>query len=149
MDSDIILVRPVDSVALNTVAWHNTTMSTAFMNFQKGSSFLKSHLEMFSDSDLFTTDSSDLDSTIREAARLQNVHGVKFLGSSAFDLLHGKDIANHCITGSDLSFMKSYQKQAYGVQLNTLADVNITKLKQKTLCKHLLNLFCILCNKQY
>ena len=147
MDTDIILVRPVGSIETNVVAWQdakNTTISTAFMKFQKGSRYLNAYLQMVRDSNLLMDNTSNYESDIFMKLLAENSHNVHTLSSSTLQLPHKE----YCTT---VAKSDEYDlKKAYGVQLNSnINGVNVTKLREGTLCKHLLNGYCVLCNKQY
>jgi len=49
--------------------------------------------------------------------------------------------------------MKILKEKAYVVHLNSKITSNegmsTRKLKERTICSHLLNSYCVLCNKQY
>ena len=50
MDTDMIIVRPVDMLKMNIVAWENieeNMLNGAFMMFEKGNPYLKGCLQEF------------------------------------------------------------------------------------------------------
>ena len=143
MNIDVILVHHVDSLAANVMVWKdlgNTTISKSFMKFQKGSVFLKSYLQAFDV--MYQNKSMEL--------------LTKLLGSKIEDndihILHYPAVS---VLNSDIRqtvFGNFHNQQAvYGVQLcsSITRGFYFEKLKEESIYKHPLNLYCVLCNKHY
>ena len=139
LDTDVILIRPIDSLSTDdTVAWldpHNTTLSRAFAKFQKGSVHLKAYLEKASESEMYA---NDWDSFIKEA-----VPEIRILNGSAFYTLGNKENGCHDVCQSD---PLPIEQAGFGIQLRCHAA---EREKIGPLCKQLFNTYCVLCNKQY
>ena len=159
MDTDVIIVRPLDSLKMNTLGWEDMQkrrLSSSFMMFEKGSSYLKSCLEEFSEhyvADTWRYDESDLLSIVKSRWK----HGsdaIHVVNYKYFYPIHFSDLKKHCFENTygpifELN-KQTIDTRSYCVQLSSKVTsqerMGEVKLKIGTLCSHLLNSFCILCN---
>lgn len=162
MDTDVILVHPVDSLRANVVAWQDNkrqAVNNAIMIFEKGNLFLKSCLEEFAENyniGLWSTNGPGLLTRVLRHWNHSN-DAVYVLEKHSFYMFSYDKIKKQCfseIAGNTFdSNMKVLKEKAYAVHLNSKITgkegMMTEKLKEGTICKYLLNSYCVLCNKQY
>ena len=158
IDSDIILVRPVTSLlTTNFMVWEdslNKSASNAFMMFEMGNGFLKSCLREFTehyDGSKWAYSGSRLMTRIWSHS-FKESNDVHVLDSRTVIVFETKKVARCFNDASETTLASFVKEKAYAVRLNpriTALKGNGKKLKEGTICKHLLNSFCILCDKQH
>ena len=161
MDPDVAIVRPVDSLPKNVIAWedtHNESTNGAFMRFEKGNPFIKACLVEFADTFDGTKWGFNCPQLLTRVWRrsFENSTDVSVLDYTSFYMFFYDDVKEQCFqetSGPTFdSNVEILREKAYVVHLNSkmTGDEGIdSKLVEGTICKHLLNSFCILCNKQY
>ena len=160
MDTDVILVKPLDPLTVNTLGWqddHNHLLNTAFLFFEKGNMFLKSCLEEFVrgyDSYSWAGNGPFLVTRVWQESYTSS-NAVHVLPYYTFYVFHYSELKQYCfnIITSGVVFrmkMKLLNEKAYGVHLNGKITGSIgigkDKLNKRTICSQLLNSFCILCH---
>ena len=161
VDTDVIIVRPVVSLPMNVMGWqdpHNATATGAFMMFEKGNPFLSACLKEFAEhynSTLWGYNGPGLLTRVWSHS-FRNSSDIHVLHSHAFYMFHYKEVKERCFNDvSELTrslYMKILKEEAYAVHLNSKITAPMGlygKLRVGTMCKYLLNSFCILCDKQY
>ena len=159
MDMDAILVRPIDSLSSNTVGFQSPRrdrLGGAFMSFEKNNSYLKSCLQEFAN----TYDENNWErngySLLTHVWRQYYAHGnndVITVDHRSFFMFNYKNIMLQCFEQtSGVKFesnMEVLKVKAYAVHLYSSITGHIgiqDKLNNGTICSHLLNSFCVLCN---
>ena len=157
MDMDVILVSPVDSLQTNRVGFQGPRqdmLGGAFMSFENHNLYLKSCLQEFAkDYDGYTNGDALLTRVWHQYnGNSSAVHAMDHHGFYMFN----KNIVNQCfnqISGPQFeSNTVALKTKAYAVHLNSSITGHIgiqDKLKNGTICSHLLNSFCVLCNNLY
>ena len=138
MDTDIILVRPVGSIGTDVVTWQgprNMTLSKSFMKFSKRSRYLKAYLERI---DIMLYSNRSLDIFIEMFS--DSFQDIQILSNLAFHTFNTID---------DTKQNYNYQQTAYGVQLCSQEKHDFVRLEEGIPFKHVLNSYCVLCNKLY
>ena len=160
MDTDMIVVRPVDSLIMNVLAWEDSQESLvngAFMKFEKGNPYLELYLREFGtnyDSSSWAGNGPSLLTRLWRQWK-GDPNAVHVLQHNAFYMFHYSAITRECfnkISEETLaSRMKTLREEAYVVHLNAMitGKQGIEKLKNGTICSYLLNSFCVLCNIIY
>ena len=162
MDTDIILVKPVDTLKMNTIAWEDDKMNLlngAFAKFEKGNLFLETCLKELVKNyraDLWGQNCPKLLTRIyRGAVWSSNV--VNVIDYRYFYMIPGFDMNAQCFFQTEgATFeenMKTLKSNAYVVHTNGKISGTIgiggNSLKNGTICKHLLNSYCVLCDHVY
>ena len=163
MDTDMILVKPVDTLGPNILGYQLVnSVNGAFMKFEKRNNFIEECLTLIPniyDPTVWVTIGPGLLSHVW--SKWQNTNKtyrhVQVMHSNAFYLFgEGKNVKKSCF--HDIGYPAEHlsgvvDRQAYGVHLNSkISGLEISKggqLKEGTLCKKLLNDFCILCNEKH
>jgi hypothetical protein len=147
------------------LAYENTVTggNIALMKFQEGNRFLKDCLEIIPwiyKSQSLANIGRSLFTTVWEIYKERNVTAapVQVLSQDTFYMFgDGKNVNELCFlenNGTDLdNHMKMLDENVYGVHLNsnitTAILSNNDKLMNGTMCKYILNTFCLLCNEQH
>ena len=162
LDTDMILVRSLDSLEMNTIGFQDSKKSTlcgAFMMFEKGHSYLKSCLIEFAkryDGNQWAWNGPNLLTRIwhRIYESKNDVHTKDY---KAFYMFHYSKVMSECfnvpskaVFNEKMSILKT---KAYSVHLNSkiTGNVGITSesvFRNDTICNHILSSYCILCNSQ-
>ncbi|XP_022093128.1 uncharacterized protein LOC110980597 [Acanthaster planci] len=158
IDANVILLRQLDFSMTNTLIWSNEkrdSFDLSVMKFRRGHPFLKAAIQKGSDlqafprgkhsstfmASIFHSWSNNLESSYR-------IHALAL--KSSLKKFNSKN-ANECsktVPGTvDDSYIKQLQREVFGAKVMGLN--NSSKLKRGTVCKHLLNSFCVLCNNIY
>ena len=127
--------------------------------FEKGNLFIKECLENFPESYSSTFWSSSGPWLLTQIWKhwKGSSDDIYVLDNLSFYMFHYDNVKEQCFTETagdrfDLN-MKILKEKAYSVHLNSKITgnegMNNTKLKEGTICSHLLNSYCVLCNKQY
>ena len=165
VDTDVILVKPVDSLKMNTLAWqdpNNISLSGAFMKFEKGNLYLKTCLNALNIAEQYSATYWGGSGPSLLTRTWKNWKGgsgdVHVMHRNKVDMLYSSDLKTPCTTETsgetfDL-YMKIINEDAYAVHLNSEntdseGEGMDKKLKKGTICSHLLNSFCVLCNIMY
>ena len=152
LDSDLILTRPIHTLPSNTLVWAdqaNTSINTFFMRFQSAHPFLQYCLTQLQKlgvatigRDLVTGAWSGWDKTRKDLQVLS--HGAVYELQSA-------ESVQQCLSASlGDALMKTVTEVAYGVWLNSdlwSSEEAALEKMSGTLCGHVLNTFCVLCNR--
>ena len=166
IDTDVILVRPLEKLVWNVVAWEDseqTSLNGAVMKFEKGNMFLQACLQEFAENyngrvwgangpGLITRVWKEWTSGL--ASNNNDSSPLHVLSHSAFYVFPWNKVEIQCFheTSGRLfeSNMKMVKEEAYAVHLNskvTGMEGTQDKLRKGTICKYLLNQFCVLCNR--
>ena len=159
MDSDVILVWPINVVTTNSMGWEdnrNNTLSTAFMMFEKGHSYLELCLSEFVNvyrSGDLTISASDILTRAWHQFKSDNVlHILPYY--SFYTVIHSSSMAQQCFEDTAgqafNATIEIVKTKAYAVKLNSdlIAERN-EALKKKTVCGYLLSNYCVLCSNVY
>ena len=158
MDTDMVVVRLVNSLK-NVLGYQGKWgLNGAFMAFEKDNPYIRDCLMDFahnySSSD-WTSNGPDL--VTRNYQKWENnTSVVTALKLHAFYMFHWEKIKQECFGNVSQSLydskMKIIKEEAYAVHLNskiTGRQGMTGKLEDETLCKHILNAYCVLCDRQY
>lgn len=172
MDTDIIVVRSLDDLPHNILGWESAlNMNGAFMKFEKGHSFLEACLRKFSNhyshawaengplllSRVWRQWSGKDNKMLRKKSGSNLVESdVTAAPSQAFYMFFYRTIVYKCFedtSGGIFNFhWRVLRNEAYVVHLYSKVTAGYgtrDKIKEGTLCKHILNSFCVLCNRIY
>ena len=164
MDTDVIVVRHLDSLPSNVLAWEapqeaaGALINGAFMAFEKQHPFMKACLEEFAtryNGGSWAENGPALLTRVwKNWPGGSSKSGVSVLHKNAFYMFNYASVNDKCfndISKSNYnSSMNTLRKEAYVVHLNTkITGARISKLKEGTVCNYLLNTFCVLCNTLY
>ena len=158
MDTDMVLVQPVNSLRNTLGSEGSSFFNGAFMAFEKDNAFIKDCLVDFAhnySSHYWGRNGPDLIS--RNYDKWKNDRSIVFaLRRNAFYMFHYSKINKECFGKVSQSLydakMKLLKEEAYAVHLNSKVTGKqgmTDKLEDGTLCKHILNAYCVLCDKQY
>ena len=157
MDMDMVIVHPVDTLKMNIVAWQGreeNILNGAFMMFEKGNPYLKECLQEFARSYRITNWGWNgpylLTRVLKKKQWGSSIHVVNY---HAFYMFKLTTMLKECFEEtSGKTFdanMRVLKTKAFGVHLNsklTVKEGMNSDLQEGTICKHILNSFCILCN---
>ena len=163
MDTDIILVRPVDKLKMNTVGWENsrhTLLNGAFAKFEKGNLFLRACLKDFVRNyrgDLWAHNCPALLTRVYKAYNWDS-DILNVVDHKLFYMIEGSRMNKECFTNTEGevfdSHIRTLEKEAFVVHTNS--KISGTEgmeggegLKSGTICKHLLNSYCVLCDQTH
>ena len=165
MDTDMILVKPVDSLGPNVLAYQNVkvhNVNGAFMKFEKENAFLYECLKRISatyNGTVWDTAGPVLLTEVWKLYRTSKLPGkpLDVLQESSFYMFHFYDVKARCfnkVSKSDFNkYMNIVNNEAYGVHTNSkITGSEITddgKLKTGTICKYIFNRYCVLCDEQH
>ena len=162
MDTDIIVVRSLSDLPTNVVGWESSlNMNGAFLKFRKGHPFLEACIRKFSRhySQAWSENGPLLISRVwREWSRDDGGGGdVSAVHRNAFYMFSYREIKKECFEETSGSSYKTNLKilrnVAYVVHLYSKVTAAYgtkeRKIKEGTLCKHILNSFCVLCDEVY
>ena len=165
LDTDIIIVKPLDDIGPNVLAYENYSrlrLNGAFMKFQKSSPFIRECLEKIPQTyapTKWAIIGPDLITGIWNKYRQTNntSNPIKVLDSDSFYVFGGGiNVKQYCFQDTNGTLfdrhVKAWTKVAYGVHLNSrISGVEIVNdnLKKGTICKDLLNRYCIMCNDRH
>ena len=167
LDTDIYLVRPLYSLRVNGAGWQdskNSTLNNAFLMFEKGHPFVKKVMEDFVKSyrgDVWGNNGPRLVSKVWKEWRKTHVsndkHAVKVYKYVSFYMIHYSKIKQDCFETTSGNTFNSNTKllhtQAYGLHVNAKITGHLgisgSKIKKGTLCSHLFNEHCVLCDHTY
>ena len=168
MDTDIILVRPLTSLPVNGIGWEDisrTHLNGAFLMFQKAHSFIREMLVNFVENYngcVWGTNGPTLVTKVwhlwkNSNGKPQNESPVELYNHTAFYMIFFRRIKEECfeLTSGRVfdTNMKTLHNKAYGVHVNAkitgYLGVSDGTLKKGTLCSHLFNAYCVLCDHTY
>jgi lactosylceramide 4-alpha-galactosyltransferase len=158
MDTDVIMVRSIDEFPINVVGYESKTIiNGAFMYFEKGHPFLNTCLERFANNYnpyIWGANGPLLITDILQSNETRN--NVTVLDQQAFYMFEYPNVVKECFQQTSGKIfegnMKTLNDKAIVVHLYSkysAAQGLNEKLKDGTICKHLLNSFCVLCDKSY
>ena len=166
IDTDVILVRSFEDLVWNVVAWEDseqTMLNNAVMKFEKGHMFLGLCLKEFSknyNGSIWGANGPRLLTRVwkewlsRPASNSSGNSTLNILSNSAFYAFAWNEVETHCFKETSDTLlqhnMKTVKEAAYAVHLNskvTGMEGIGDKLKKGTVCKYLLNKFCVFCNR--
>ena len=157
MDTDMIVVRRVDSLQMNVLAWEDVkaiSLNGAFLKFEKGNPFLELYLREFAahyDSSSWPGNGPQLFTRLWRQWK-GDPSAVNVLGPNAFYMFYYEDVQQQCfheLPKEKFALrMKTIKEEAYTVHLNSklTGKEGLERLKNGTVCHYLLNAFCVLCN---
>ena len=164
MDTDIILVRPLDALVSNAIGYQdssNRALNNAILWFDKGHPFLALCLQEFVkhyNGDIWSYNGPRRISAAKGIWMNSHNHPPIYTWrSDVFYMIHYNDIKTQCfeITSGDIfdKNMKDLHTKAYGVHINAKVTgyigVGKHNLKEGTLCSYLLNEYCVLCDHRF
>ena len=153
MDTDIILVRPLDSLTKNAFGYQDQTLNNAIIMFDKGHPFLKLCLEQFVENyngEIWAFNGPERISAAMEIWKEthdlndEDPTQIHTWATDVFYMIHYRNIKEQCFKIDHN--MKILHTKAYGVHINAKLTGDINKLKEGTFCSHLLNEYCVLCD---
>ena len=158
MDSDVILVRPINVLPANSVGWgdnRNSTVSAAFMMFEKGHPYLKSSLEEFVKN--YRSGDSTVSADILTGVWRRNANAMHVLPYYFFyAVIDSNYTAQHCFedrsgvafnTNTDIIKTKAYSVKIDSKSISLTGAGNV--LIKGTICGKLLSDYCVLCSNVY
>ena len=160
LDTDMILVRSLDSLEMNTIGFQDSKKSLlcgAFMMFEKGHSYLKTCLVEFAkkyNGNHWISNGPSLLTRIwhRLYESKNDVHTKDY---KAFYMFHYNNLMSECFNVTSKAVfnekMSILKTKAYSVHLSSkiTGNVGITSksdFRNDTICSHILSSYCILCN---
>ena len=161
LDTDMILVRSLDSLEMNSIGFQDSSnksaLNNAFMIFEKDHSYLKSCLVEFAktfDGNKWGRNGPHLLTRIwkRLYKGRNDVHTKNY---KAFYMFHYSKVMSECFNVTSKAVfnekMSILKMEAYSVHLSSkiTGNVGITSksvFKNDTICSHILSSYCILCN---
>ena len=158
LDIDMIIVRELYELPANILGWESASnLNGAFLKFQKHHPYLRACIKQFSEhySQAWSDNGPLLLSRIwRKWSAANPNNDVITVGKTAFYMFFYRKIQAQCFEDtSGPEFRANWgtlQSQAYAVHLYSKVTAGYDKnIKNGTLCKHILNRFCVLCNKDY
>ena len=152
LDTDAIFVRSIRELPINAVGYQDDEIAIGLLYFEKNHPALKKCLEHFAKNYDPNSWAGNGPTLITNVLHSSHYNATK-LGKRAFYMFHYEDIVEQCFQQtSGKTFeenMKVYKEEAFNVHLfgkvSGAQGLN-EKLKERTICKHLLNSFCVLCN---
>ena len=157
MDTDIIVVRPLESLKWNSPGWQDKRkINNAFLKFEKGNSFLEACLKEFSETykeNVFGFNGPDLLTRVYRASNW-SPDVVSPVGYKLYYMIRWNSMNKQCFTDTEGDAfdanMRILKNEAYVVHLNSKLSGNKgiagDVLKDGTICKHLLTSFCVICD---
>lgn len=158
MDTDIHVVRNLEKLPKNVVGYESEKyLNGAFIKFEKQHPFLMDCLKHFSTGYKALKWGANGPGLISELLLGNRTYSdVRILNQTAFYMFRFDDVLSQCFEEtSGKNFTKNWKKledKAFVVHLNSKisgAQGLKTKVKNGTICKHILNAFCIFCDKTY
>ena len=163
IDSDVILVQSIDTLMTSSMGWEknaNSTLSTAFMMFEKGHPFLKLCLDglvkIYRSGD-FTVSTSEIVTRVWHHYETGNdeanaLHVLPYY--SFYTVIHSSSMAQQCFEDTAgqafNATIKIVTTKAYAVKLNSgFTTAPGSQLKEDSVCGYLLSNFCVLCSNIY
>ena len=162
IDTDIIVVRPLNSLPVNIAGVQDRqstahgSVNSAFLYFQKGNQFLEACLKEFAghyDGKRWGQTGPSLITRVYHASTWSE-DAVHIVDYKKFYMYPWREVKK-CFTdvkGDSFDMqMKILETEAYVVHLNSkitgAKGVKGNSLKNGTVCKHLLNSYCVLCDE--
>ena len=160
MDTDIFVVKPLDSLQMNSIGWQDGTRGTmngAFFKFEKGNRFLeaclKDYVKNYNGAIWAHNGPKLLTRVYHEFMWSSSV--VNVVDYKLFYMIDGNDMNQQCFKDTEGNTFKTNVRilhtEAYVFHMNSKISGNKgiagDKLKNGTLCKHLLNSYCVLCDQ--
>jgi lactosylceramide 4-alpha-galactosyltransferase len=159
MDTDMIVVRPLDTLGNNIVGWQGAnTLNNAFLKFEKNNIFLRASLENFVkhySGRYWGHNGPDLLTRVYRASHWgQDI--VKPVDHKLFYMIHYSKMKRQCFEDTEgetfRANMKTLRTEAFVFHTNskiTWSKGANGNLKDGTICKHILNSYCVLCDTIY
>ena len=161
MDTDIIVVRPLDSLKTNTLGWEEPCkglINGAFAKFEKGNLFLEASLKDFVRNfrgDIWGHNCPQLLTRVYRRSKW-TADVINVVGYKRFYMIIGGNMNQQCFTDTKGrifdSHMTTLKTEAYVVHTNSKISGAVGiggHLKNGTICKHLLNSYCVLCDQTH
>ena len=161
LDTDMMIVRELHELPPNILGWESTSnLNGAFLKFQKHHPYLHACIIQFSNhySQAWSDNGPLLLSRIWRKWSSANPHNdVTTVGHTAFYMFFYRSIQKECFEETsgpvfDMNW-STLQSQACAVHLYSKITAgygnNDKTIKDGTLCKYILNTFCVLCIKVY
>ena len=160
MDTDIFVVRPLHSLKMDTIGWQDqteTTINGAFFKFEKGNRFLEACLKDYVknyNGAIWAHNGPKLLTRVYRGSKWSTSE-VHVVNHKLFYMIDGNDMNQQCFTdttGSTYdSNIETLDSEAFVFHMNSKISGNMgiagDKLKSGTICKHLLNSYCVLCDQ--
>ena len=156
MDTDVIVVRPLDSLKRNTIGREDKNyLNGAFMTFEKGNMYLKACSEEFARNyDPHSWGGNGRELLTRVWKRNRKSNDVQVVQYHAIQMFPHSKIKKQCFyetSGKNFdSKMRIIRTEAYSVHLNSRItggeERMYNRLKEGTICSHLFNEYCVICN---
>ena len=157
LDTDIIIVRPLNELRANVLGLETAEKVT---KFEKGHPFLESCLHRFATSFAAKTrleNTSFIWGNLKALFHEEgNKNGVELASKHLFYTFDFNKIQKECFHDTygamyeaqmqivkNISFVVQLRSEFSGAQIGT------ERLRDGTICKHLLNSYCVLCNMVY
>ena len=160
MDTDVIVVKPLHLLKTNTLGWEDEFMilaNGAFAKFEKGNLFLEAALKEFVKNfrgDIWGNNGPQLLTQVYRKREWSSdvIHIVDY---KLFYMISGNNMQKQCFQKSNgvtfNSNMRTLKTKAYVVHTNSKISGNLGieggRLETGTICKHLLNAYCVLCDQ--
>ena len=159
-DIDMIVVRELHDLPANVIGWESASnLNGAFLKFQRGHPYLHACIAHFSTryAQAWSENGPLLLSRVWRKWSAANTHNdVITVGTTAFYMFFYRSIQKQCFEEtSGPTFDENWRilrDRAFAIHLYskvTASYGNGKMIKDGTLCKYILNTFCVLCNKVY
>ena len=162
MDIDMVLVRPVDDLGPNVLAYQKPNdVNGAFMKFEKGNRFLYECLKLipwiYNAKDWIVVGPGLL-TKVWNVYKLRPVEEqpIQVMGINSFYMFNDQHLKNTCFSdtyGPKFIYHRTVLRtEAYAVHTNskrTAIEISKNQLTKGTICQYLFNGFCVVCNTQY
>ena len=160
MDTDMMLVKPVNTLGPNILAYQRKNdVNGAFMKFEKGNEFIYECLKLlpriYTPLDWIIAGPGLL-TKVWNVYRTRNVteQPIQVLKRNSFYMFDDQHILTTCFqdtNGTKFNMhMSVLRREAYAVHTNskiTASALIKNRLKGGTICKYVFNKFCVLCNE--
>ena len=157
VDTDALLVKQIDHLKENYLIWSDETktmLDLSFLKFKKGHHFVESSLEVLAkrQSEEKSGAKALTDLWLKWPSNSTR-NNVRVLDRGTSYVLFDKANYKDCIestTGSVFdSHMEKINSKVFFARISIGTKNFSGKLKDGTVCKHLYNSFCVLCNEMY
>ena len=161
MDTDVIVVRPLNSLKANVarITDADPNIGCAFLKFEKGSPFLKACLKDYAEkysSKVWGHNGPMLLTRVYGRSQWSS-DVVNVANYKQFFMIYWKKMNKECFIDTKGrvydAHMQVLRTEAFVVHLNSKISGNKgvagDPIKEGTICKHLLNSYCILCDQTH
>lgn len=156
MDTDMILLKNLDTLQDNVVGWATSTnIGSAFLKFKKGNLFLQRALQKleskYTGNNWGEIGPTLLTEVFKSSSELQQKGVVTALPTSAFFPFVWEKVGGLCFHEQDeskVAEMKHQLKDSFIIHLNSKLTGGEDTAMPGTLCHYLFTHFCLICSKQ-